>query len=588
MSGKVIVVGGGLAGLMSVIKLAERGQKVDLFSLVPCKRSHSVCAQGGINAAVNTKGEGDSTWEHFDDTIYGGDFLANQPPVKNMIEAAPNIIYLMDRMGVQFNRTSEGFLDVRRLGGAKYSRTVFAGATTGQQLIYALDEQVRRFEDEGLVRRFEEWEILSLVLDNEGRCRGSVVQNLKSLDIQVFPADAVILATGGPGMIFGRSTNSTINTGFAAAAAYMQGAIYANGEFIQIHPSAIPGRDKLRLMSESIRGEGGRVWVYKDGKPWYFLEDWYPAYGNMVPRDIATRAIFKVCVDMKLGVDGENKVYLDISHLDPHEIDRKLEGVVDIYEKFVGDDPRKVPMQTFPAVHYSMGGLWVDYEQMTNIPGLFAAGECEYQYHGANRLGGNSLIAAIYAGTVAGPRAIEYTKSLKQSYIDLSTTLFEKAKEREITRQKDIFAMQGKENPYRLHQELGEYMLENVTVVRYNDRLKKTDEKIQELMERYKNVGIVSGAAWGNQIVPFTRRLWGMLNLARVITLGALNRNESRGAHFKPDFPDRDDENWLKTTKAEWTTDGPRFSYEPVDISYIKPRKRRYDVAKEVTMQNGQ
>lgn len=584
MSGKVIVIGGGLAGLMSVIKLAERGQKVDLFSLVPCKRSHSVCAQGGINAAVNTKGEGDSTWEHFDDTIYGGDFLANQTPVKNMIEAAPSIIYLMDRMGVQFNRTPEGFLDVRRLGGAKYSRTVFAGATTGQQLIYALDEQVRRYEDEGLVTRYEEWELLSLVRDEEGTCRGAVVQDLKSLEIQAFPADAVILATGGPGMIYVRSTNSTINTGFAAATAYLQGATYANGEFVQIHPSAIPGRDKLRLMSESIRGDGGRVWVYKDGKPWYFLEDWYPAYGNMVPRDIATRAIFKVCVDMKLGVEGENKVYLDITHLDPHEIDRKLAGVVDIYEKFIGDDPRKVPMQTFPAVHYSMGGLWVDYNQMTNIPGLFAAGECEYQYHGANRLGGNSLVAALYAGMVVGPKAFEYSKELKQRYTDLPTALFERAKDQEMAKQKALFGMQGQENPYKLHQELGEWMVDNVTVVRNNDGLLATDQKIQELMERYKNIGVGKVAAWGNQIVPFTRRLWGMLSLARVITLGAYHRNESRGAHYKPDYPERDDENWLKTTKATWTGDGPRFSYDPVDISFIKPRKRRYDVAKEVTV----
>ncbi|GAB6174037.1 succinate dehydrogenase flavoprotein subunit [Paradesulfitobacterium aromaticivorans] len=586
MANKVIVVGGGLAGLMSAIKIAESGHKVDLFSLVPCKRSHSVCAQGGINAAVNTKGEGDSTWEHFDDTIYGGDFLANQPPVKNMIEAAPSIIYLMDRMGVTFNRTPEGFIDVRRLGGAKYSRTVFAGATTGQQLIYALDEQVRRYEDVGLVRRYEEWEFLSIVQDDEGRCRGIVVQDLKSLEVQVFPADAVIMATGGLGMIFGRSTNSTINTGAAAAALYQQGATYANGEFIQIHPSAIPGRDKLRLMSESIRGDGGRVWVYKDGKPWYFLEEWYPAYGNMVPRDIATRAIFKVCVDMKLGVDGENKVYLDISHLDPKEINRKLAGVVDIYEKFVGDDPRKVPMQTFPAVHYSMGGLWVDYDQMTNIPGLFAAGECEYQYHGANRLGGNSLVAAIYAGMVAGPKAIEYAKGLSKSSTDLPQTLYQAAKTREDERNQMIFKMQGKENPYKLHQELGEWMLENVTVVRYNDRLKATDEKIQELIERYHNIGVGAGVAWGNQIVPSTRRLWTMLHLARVISLGALHRNESRGAHYKPDFPERDDENWLKTTKAKFSADGPSFSYEPVDTAYIKPRQRRYDVAKEVTMAN--
>jgi succinate dehydrogenase / fumarate reductase flavoprotein subunit len=379
---KVIVVGGGLAGLMAVIKAAEAGVAVDLFSLVPVKRSHSVCAQGGINGAVNTKGEGDSPWEHFDDTVYGGDFLGNQPPIKAMCEAAPGIIHLMDRMGVMFSRTSEGLLDFRRFGGTQYHRTAFAGATTGQQLLYALDEQVRRWETAGLVTKYEHWEFTSAIIDDEGICRGISAQDLRSMEVHTFVADAVILATGGPGIIFGKTTNSVINTGTAASAVYQQGVHYANGEFIQIHPTAIPGDDKLRLMSESARGEGGRIWTYKDGKPWYFLEEKYPAYGNLVPRDIATREIFNVCVEEKLGVNGENMVYLDLSHKDPKELDVKLGGIIEIYEKFMGDDPRKIPMKIFPAVHYSMGGLWVDYNQMTNIPGLFAAGECDYQYHG--------------------------------------------------------------------------------------------------------------------------------------------------------------------------------------------------------------
>ena len=387
MASNIIVVGGGLAGLMATIKAAEAGAHVHLFSLVPVKRSHSVCAQGGINGAVNTKGEGDSPWEHFDDTVYGGDFLANQPPVKAMCEAAPGIIHLMDRMGVMFNRTPEGLLDFRRFGGTKRHRTAFAGATTGQQLLYALDEQVRRWETAGLVTKYENWEFLNAIIDDEGVCRGIAAQDLRSMEIKSFKAEAVILASGGPGIIFGKTTNSVINTGTAASAVYQQGVHYANGEFIQIHPTAIPGDDKLRLMSESARGEGGRIWTYKDGKPWYFLEEKYPAYGNLVPRDIATREIFSVCVDMGLGINGENMVYLDLSHKDPKELDVKLGGIIEIYEKFMGDDPRKIPMKIFPAVHYSMGGMWVDYNQMTNIPGLFAAGECEYQYHGANRLG---------------------------------------------------------------------------------------------------------------------------------------------------------------------------------------------------------
>jgi succinate dehydrogenase / fumarate reductase, flavoprotein subunit len=539
-----------------------------------------VCAQGGINGAVNTKGEGDSPWEHFDDTIYGGDFLANQPPVKAMCEAAPGIIYLMDRMGVPFNRTPEGLIDFRRFGGTKHHRTAFAGATTGQQLLYALDEQVRRYESEGKVSKYENWEFLSIVKDDEGRCRGIVAQNLRSGEIVAFPADAVILATGGPGIIFGKSTNSMINTGTAAAAVYQQGVYYANGEFIQVHPTAIPGDDKLRLMSESARGEGGRVWTYKDGKPWYFLEEMYPAYGNLVPRDIATRAIFKVCVDDKLGINGENMVYLDLSHKDPKELDIKLGGIIEIYEKFMGEDPRKVPMKIFPAVHYSMGGMWVNYDQMTNIPGLFAAGECDYQYHGANRLGANSLLSCIYGGMVAGPKAIEYVRGLDKHVDSLSTDIFDQQQKLEEEKYENILKMDGNENAYALHKELGEWMTDNVTVVRYNDRLKKTDEKIQELMERYQNINMIDTSKWSNQAAPFTRHLWNMLQLARVITLGAYHRNESRGAHYKPEFPDRNDEDWLKTTKAKFTPDGPVFEYEPVDTSLIKPRPRRYDVDK--------
>jgi succinate dehydrogenase / fumarate reductase flavoprotein subunit len=578
---KIIIVGGGLAGLMAAIKAAESGMRVDLFSIVPVKRSHSVCAQGGINGAVNTKGEGDSPWEHFDDTVYGGDFLANQPPVKAMCEAAPGIIHLMDRMGVMFNRTPEGLLDFRRFGGTQYHRTAFAGATTGQQLLYALDEQVRRWEAAGLVQKFEHWEFMSVVIDDDGVCRGVTAQDLRSMEVKTFKSDAVILASGGPGIIFGKTTNSVINTGTAASAVYQQGVHYANGEFIQIHPTAIPGDDKLRLMSESARGEGGRIWTYKDGKPWYFLEEKYPVYGNLVPRDIATREIFSVCVDQKLGINGENMVYLDLSHKDPKELDVKLGGIIEIYEKFMGDDPRKIPMKIFPAVHYSMGGMWVDYNQMTNIPGLFACGECEYQYHGANRLGANSLLSAIFGGMVTGPKAIEYIKGLKKSAEDVSESVFDRESKRQADKYESILAMNGTENAYVLHKELGEWMTNNMTVVRYNDKLEQTIGKIKELKQRYKNININDTARWNNAGVAFTRQLWNMMELSEAMTVGALMRNESRGAHYKPDFPDRNDDEFLKTTKATWTAEGPQISYEEVDVSLIKPRIRDYSTDKK-------
>ncbi|GIO21755.1 succinate dehydrogenase flavoprotein subunit [Oceanobacillus sp. J11TS1] len=575
---KVAVVGGGLAGLMATIKAAEAGVKVDLFSIVPVKRSHSVCAQGGINGAVNTKGEGDSPWLHFDDTVYGGDFLANQPQVKAMCDAAPGIIHMFDRMGVMFNRTPEGLLDFRRFGGTQMHRTAYAGATTGQQLLYALDEQVRRYEVEGLVTKFEGWEFLEAVIDEQGVGKGIVAQNIKTHEIKAFRSDATIFATGGPGIIFGKSTNSMINTGSAASKLYLQGAKYANGEFIQIHPTAIPGDDKLRLMSESARGEGGRIWTYKDGEPWYFLEEKYPAYGNLVPRDIATREIFDVCVNQKLGINGENMVYLDLSHKDPKELDIKLGGIIEIYEKFVGEDPRKVPMKIFPAVHYSMGGLWVDEKQMTSIPGIFAAGECDYSQHGGNRLGANSLLSAIYGGMVAGPSAIEYIDSLSEHVEDLPDDLYESREEAERKDFDALMNMQGTENAYQIHRELGEWMTDNVTVVRENEKLLKTDKKIVELMERWKNININDTSRWSNQGVMFTRQLKHMLQLARVITIGAYNRNESRGAHYKPEFPERNDEEWLKTTIAEYDAEKnePVFSYEDVDVSLIPPRKRDY------------
>jgi len=575
---RLIVVGGGLAGLMTTIKICEMGIPVDLFSFVPVKRSHSVCAQGGINAAVNWKGEGDSAWEHFDDSIYGGDFLANQPPVKAMCEAGPSIVFLLDRMGVPFSRTAEGLLDFRRFGGTKHHRTAFAGATTGQQLLYALDEQVRRYEAGGLVRKFEYWEFLSAAIDESGQCRGIIALDQRSMEMHAFPAAAVMLATGGPGIVFGKSTNSSVNTGGAAGAVYEQGVRYANGEFIQVHPTAIPGEDKLRLISESVRSEGGRVWTYRDGKPWYFLEEMYPAYGNLVPRDIATRAIFKVVFEMGLGVDGQPLVYLDVTHIDAKTLDRKLGGVLEIYEKFMGSDPRKVPMKIFPGMHYSMGGLWVDFQHMTNAPGLFAAGEVDYQYHGANRLGANSLLSCIYSGIVTGPNMVRFARA--QSVNGTADKALAQEKRRQEENYARLRKMNGKENVFVLAKELGEWMTANVTVIRDNAKLQATDNKILELKERWANVGLHDPSGWTNQELSFVKQFRSMLEIARVITLGALRRNESRGSHYKPAFPERDDAAFLKTTIARWSSDGPEFSYEEVDTSLIKPRPRKYDVDK--------
>jgi len=591
---KIIIVGGGLAGLMAAIRVAELGVPVDLFSIVPVKRSHSVCAQGGINAAKNLKGEGDSTWKHFDDTVYGGDFLANQSLVKGMCEAAPAIIDLLDRMGVMFNRTPEGLLDFRRFGGTLYHRTAFAGATTGQQLLYALDEQVRRFESEDKITKFEGWTFLSAVIDDGGVARGICAMDLKTMEIRTFPADGLIFCTGGNGAIFGRSTNSVVCTGSAQSALFQQGVYYANGEFIQVHPTAIPGEDKCRLMSESARGEGGRVWVPKqpgdkrsgkdipESERFYFLEEWYPKYGNLVPRDVATRAIHKIVFEMKMGLANETAVYLDVSHIPADVLDKKLEGILEIYEKFVGVDPRKEPMKVFPAMHYTMGGLWVDNEnQATNVPGIYAAGECEYQYHGANRLGANSLVSCIYAGMLAGPAAVKYARNLEQGAESTPASVFE----RERVRQQDINDAllnqhQGTENPITIWREMGEVMTENVTVIRYNANLEKTLVKLDELSERFRKINLQDRTQWANQTLNFVRELGNMLVLAKVITMGALARNETRGAHYKPEFPNRDDANWLKTTKAKFEAGKIKLEFEPVDTSLLPLRERKYTAAK--------
>jgi succinate dehydrogenase / fumarate reductase flavoprotein subunit len=615
---EVIVVGGGLAGLSAAMKLAENGCHVKIVSVTKVKRSHSVCAQGGINAAINLKGEDDSPLIHAYDTIKGGDFLANQPPVLEMCLAAPSIIYMMDRFGCPFNRTPEGNLDFRRFGGTLYNRTAFCGASTGQQLLYALDEQVRKYEVLGKVEKYESHEFMRLVLDEEGRARGIVLMDLFNMKLEVLKADAVVMATGGLGLIFKKSTNSTFCTGAANGRLYKQGMIYANGEFIQIHPTAIPGHDKLRLMSESARGEGGRIWVYGDskkkiqapdgreipcgvtGEPWYFLEELYPAFGNLVPRDIGSREILRVC-ELGMGVDGQDQVYLDITGL-PDDKKDKLKAILEIYHKFTGEDPRKVPMRIYPAVHYTMGGAWVDwpaaddsdrwerYRQMTNLLGCFVVGEADYQYHGANRLGANALLACIFSGLVVGQEVPRYLESLSTTYRNISENIFEHSKQAEEKIKKDLLSRNGPENIHRLHDELSDWMIKYVTVKRDNVNLQRTLEKIYELKQRYKNITLDDRSQFANQTYAFANQFGPMLELALVITKGALLRNEFRGAHFKPEFPNRDDENWLKTTMAVYQEDkeGPNIYYEEVDLRHLKPVERSYAHAKKVkpTLEN--
>jgi succinate dehydrogenase / fumarate reductase flavoprotein subunit len=610
---EVIVVGGGLAGLSAAMRLAEHGILVHLVSLTKVKRSHSVCAQGGINAAVNLKNEGDSPYIHAYETVKGGDFLANQPQVVEMCLAAPQIIKMLDRFGCTFNRNLEGGLDVRRFGGTTFNRTVYCGSSTGQQLLYALDEQVRRYEVKGLVKKYEHHEFMRLVLDEEGIARGIILMDHYNLKLEVLKANAVIIGTGGLGFMFKKSTNSTICTGAANGRLFMQGMEYANGEFIQIHPTSIPGHDKLRLMTETLRGFA-RVWVFGDetkqikdengnwipcgktGERWYFLEDMYKLLGNLVPRDIAARAIHQVC-ELGLGVEGHKQVYLDCTGFDESLV-KKFQSVFEIYQKFTGEDPKVKPMKIYPGVHYTMGGAFVDYpaeedgdrhlrfKYMTNLTGCFNVGESQYGIHGANRLGGNSLISCIFDGLVVGDEMQPYFHQLKKDYKEIPEEVFERALAKEQAFKHELMSKKGVENIHQLHEELSEILVRDCTVVRHNESLEKAVEEIKKIRERYKNIRLDDTSNELNQTFIFANQFRGMLEIALVVAKGALLRDESRGGHFKPEFPDRDDVHFLKHTIATYdpNREEPVMSFRDVDTRYFTVAKRDYK--KKVTLES--
>ena len=443
------------------------------------------------------------------------------------------------------------------------------------------------------------------------------------MELRTFPADAVILASGGLGLIFGRSTMSTNATGAAASRVYQRGAAFGNGEMIQFHPTGMLGDDKLRLMSEAARGEGGRVWVPKDpadrrraveipeGERWYFLEEWYPAYGNTVPRDVASRALYKVIHDLKLGAHGEEKVFLDLTHIDAAYLEERLHSIMEIYRKFQGADPVKEPMEIYPAMHYSMGGLWVDFErdetsggmkadsprnQMTSIPGLYACGECDYAYHGANRLGANSLLSASFSGRVSGESAVAFCKGLTTSVEDQPSSMYDAELKRQTEINAELMSRDGGENAFALHRELGDLMTEKCHVVRDNAALDEAYAQVRDIEDRFTRITFGEGSAWANQTLPVARQISDMIVLAQAIVRSARERDECRGAHYKPEFelkipegkfpgdPEfeeyrakwkENNETWMKTTMARYTPEGPEISFESVDQTVLPAEQPR-------------
>ncbi|MBI4747362.1 MAG: FAD-binding protein [Acidobacteria bacterium] len=582
---KVLVVCGEAAGLMAALQLIESGCEVEIISPVPIRRLLA-STHTGLNAALNTKGEADSPAHHLEDSLVAGDFLASQPALQAMCAQAPELIWILDRMGVPFTRTTEGQIELHRAPGTTFSRTAFAGTTTGPAVLFALCEQIQRYEVEGTVTCHEGWEFLSAALDDT-TCLGIVAMELVTLEVKVFAAQAVVIAAGGVGGIFGRTTNAVHVTGSVQGALFRQGVRYTNAEFIQLHPATVLGEDKFRAIPDLALAEGGRFWVprtARDQRPpeeipgaerWYFLEEHYPNLGNFVPRDIATREIFEISLD-GYGVGSLSQVYLDLTHLPPVRRQRRLGGIRDLYLQMVGEDVSTVPMCVFPGMHLSLGGLWVDTEHQTNIKGLFAAGECASSLHGANALSGNELLFSLFSGRTSGQAAARFAQGTIQLSVDSDSSL-ETERRRQTDSIEQLKAKRGSENAWRIQEKLGRLMTEQVTVVRFNERLQGALEQLDQLEDRLARIDINETNFWATPSIPHARRLESMLILARVIIVSALNRNESRGVHFKPEFPTCNNTEYLKTTVATFSETGPVITFEPIDTSLIEPRPREYN-----------
>lgn len=407
---RVLIIGCGLAGLSAAVRAVECGGIVSLVAPAPSERSQSVMAMGGINGALNTKGQDDSVAQHYQDTIKGGNGLNDPKAVKKLTDNAPEILRWLGAIGTSFTRDENGNIDLRYFGGQKKMRTAYAGARTGKQLVTALNAYCRKFEAEGKVVRYNGWRFLSLLLTKEQECLGAILLEENTNKIHAFPADSVIIATGGVNRVFGKTTGSLQCDGSATGLLFMQGIQLGNPEMVQYHPTTIDTQVKRMLITEAARGQGGRLYVMRDGKPWYFMEEWYPEFGALMPRDVVSRSIYKVCNELHLGIDGKNQVYLDITHLPDDVIQVKLDEVVQVCKRYLNLDPAKEPIPVYPGVHYFMGGIRTDAEHRTNVKRLYAAGECSCQYHGANRLGGNSLLGAIHGGCIAAENACMESK----------------------------------------------------------------------------------------------------------------------------------------------------------------------------------
>jgi succinate dehydrogenase / fumarate reductase flavoprotein subunit len=602
----VLVVGSGLAGASAAASLAELGYRVKCFCFQDSpRRAHSIAAQGGINAAKNYPNDGDSIYRLFYDTIKGGDFRAREANVYRLAQVSGNIIDQCVAQGVPFAREYGGLLDNRSFGGAQVSRTFYARGQTGQQLLLGAYQALCRQIGLGTVQMFPRTEMLDVVVI-DGHAKGIVVRNLETGEISSHAGDAVVLATGGYGNVFFLSTNAKGCNVTATWRAYKKGALFANPCYTQIHPTCIPvsgeHQSKLTLMSESLRNDG-RVWVPKRkedcGKPPdqvadadrdYLLERKYPSFGNLAPRDISSRAAKEVCDEGRGVGPGGLGVYLDfadaIKRLSEDKIRERYGNLFDMYEKITGENAYKVPMRIYPAVHYAMGGTWVDYNLMSTLPGLFVLGEANFSDHGANRLGASALMQGLADGYFILPYTIgNYFATSKQPKPATSHASFKQAEENIRAFTNRLLAVKGKRTVTSLHRELGKLLWEKCGMARNEAGLKEALKRIPALREEFwKSVNVTGENGELNQNLEYAGRVADFMEFAELLCLDALHRNESCGGHFRTEFqmPDgeakRDDEHFAYV--AAWEYQGPdkppTLNKEPLAYEEVHMSTRSY------------
>lgn len=603
---KVIVVGTGLAGASAAATLAELGYQVDSFTFHDSpRRAHSIAAQGGINAAKNYQGDGDSVNRLFYDTVKGGDFRARESNVHRLAQVSVNIIDQMVAQGVPFAREYGGLLDNRSFGGAQVSRTFYARGQTGQQLLLGAYQQLARQIGLGGVRLFNRTEFLDVVTV-DGRAAGIVTRDLVTGEIESHAAHAVVLATGGYGNVFFLSTNAMSCNVTAAWRAHRKGALFANPCYTQIHPTCIPQSDefqsKLTLMSESLRNDG-RVWVPKNQNETrpaheiaetdrdYYLERLYPSYGNLAPRDISSRAA-KRLVDKGQGVGPlKNGVYLDfnevITRLGHDVVQERYGNLFEMYERIAGENPYDMPMRIYPASHYTMGGLWVDYELQTNIPGLYAAGEANFSDHGANRLGASALMQGLADGYFVLPYTIgnELAPMLGKTIPGVDHPEFKKAEQAARDQYNGYLNIKGTRSPDWFHRELGKIIWDRCGMERNEEGLKQALSDLPALHEEFKTDLNVTGDGMSlNQTLEKAGRVDDFFQLGMLMCRDALSRQESCGGHFRTEHQTddgeakRDDENYCHVSAWEWGGDAmsPNLNVEPLEFEAIHLATRSY------------